>query len=116
LWVKFIQHQISTADFFITFFASKKAANDGHRAEFSEEELQVCGGPFRWGRKSFMNWVERLSGCGHKLANSDFEFFLVHLFNPRFQLSIEAKAVFVCFVLGDEMLPVGIKPLERCYQ
>lgn len=54
LWVKFIQHQISTADFFITFFASKKAATDGHRAEFSEEELQARGGPFRWGRKSFL--------------------------------------------------------------
>lgn len=63
-----IHPAFATADFFITFFASKKAATDGHRAEFSEEELQVRGGPFRWG-------PQILSGCGNKLANSEFEFF-----------------------------------------
>ena len=70
LWVKFIR-LLPQLIFSITFFASKKAAKDGHRAEFSEEELQVRGGPL--GHKSFMNCLERRSGCGNKLANSDFE-------------------------------------------
>lgn len=107
LWVKFIQHQISTADFFITFFASKKAAKDGHRAEFSEEELQVRGGPFRWG-------PQILSGCGNKLANSDFELFLFICSILFSTLALKQKQFL--FWLGDEIRPGGIKPLEGSYQ